>query len=107
MSAPIVAHATGKTKSVTPNRADLERGSFTDGVRSYTVRVSGDDAPDSFQVHTGPARDIVLVVSGLNSGELHATWGPSWRGASDAWREWVEAKAFMTFYNGEGRFCDG
>ncbi|GAB3649996.1 hypothetical protein [Glycomyces tarimensis] len=107
MSAPIVAHAAASTKPNTPHAPELERGSFTDGSRSYTVRASSADAPDSFQVYTGEARDIVLIVSGLNSGELKATWGPTWRTASDAWREWVEAQSFMVFYNGEARFCNG
>ncbi|WP_026922586.1 hypothetical protein [Glycomyces arizonensis] len=113
MSAPIVAHATVKTKPNPPRGAELERGSFADSVRTYTVRASSQTAPDSFQVHTGDARDIVLVISGLNTGELHATWGPGWRTASESWREWAEAQAFMVFYNGEQpstanvRVCNG
>ncbi|HEU5128986.1 MAG TPA: hypothetical protein VFU12_13430 [Glycomyces sp.] len=107
MSSPIVAHATVSTKSSLPRRAELERGSFTDGTHVYTVHASGPHAPDSFQVHTGEAHDIVLVVSGLNSGDLKATWGPGWRSAPAPWREWAEAQAFMVFYNGEIRHCDG
>jgi hypothetical protein len=72
----------------------LERGEFSDSLRSYKVRVSGTDAPDSFQVYTGQREDIVLIVSGLNSGDLKATWGPDWRGAEEEWKVWVEECAF-------------
>ncbi|GAA2270524.1 hypothetical protein GCM10009853_025270 [Glycomyces scopariae] len=97
----------------------LERGRFSDGRRSYTVRASGKDSPDSFQVfRTDNAADIVLIVSGLTSGNLHATWGEEWRGAPESAREWLRAWAFHVFYNGDGvtstsaatrgeRFCDG
>ncbi|GAB4004070.1 hypothetical protein GCM10029992_47950 [Glycomyces albus] len=56
---------------------------------------------DSFQVYAdhNPA-EVVLVVSGLNSGELRATWGPQWRTTSEPWQEWFEANAFMVFHNG-------
>ncbi|HEU5129279.1 MAG TPA: hypothetical protein VFU12_14935 [Glycomyces sp.] len=57
--------------------------------------------------------EIVLVVSGLNSGALKATWGPGWITASEEWRQWCEAEAFMVFYNGTKaavgrvRVCNG
>ncbi|MCC3764072.1 hypothetical protein K3N28_13455 [Glycomyces sp. TRM65418] len=97
----------------------LERGRFSDGRRSFTVRASSAQAPDSFQVFvTGNAADIVLIVSGLTSGNLHATWGEEWRAASEAEREWFQAWAFHVFYNGSVserrrpqpgtvRHCDG
>ena len=99
-------------RSATPIASD--RGDFNDGVRLFTVRASGVDAPDSFQVYANrnPA-EVVLVISGLNSGELRATWGPYWRTASEAWRDWCEANAFMVFYNGgrpdtgKVRVCNG
>ncbi|MQM28991.1 hypothetical protein [Glycomyces albidus] len=69
----------------------------------------------------GNAADIVLIVSGLNSGRLHATWGPGWRAFAPDWKVWLEDAAYKVFYNGlrigdpgdeEGRpgkvrFCDG
>jgi hypothetical protein len=96
-------------------RADaLERGRFTDGVRTFSVRASSEDAPDSFQVYADESRcELVLVVTGLISRDLKATWGPQWRSASEEWREWLETNAFMVFYNGDRtavgsvRVCDG
>ena len=86
-------------------QATLERGAFSDGVRTFTVRASSEDAPDSFQVYAnGQPCEIVLVISGLISGELKAAWGPDWRSASEPWREWAEAQAFMVFYNGRSTF---
>lgn len=79
----------------------LERGTFNDGVRTFTVRASSGDAPDSFQVYAAkPAGEIALVITGLNAGTLKATWGLNWCTASEEFREWLEAEAFMVFYNG-------
>jgi hypothetical protein len=94
----------------------LERGSFHDDYRSYRVRASSADAPDSFQVLTGEHEDIVLIVSGLNSGDLKATWGPFWRSFKPNWKVWVEESAFRVFHSGHVavpsappmvKFCDG
>lgn len=93
---------THRARSTAPAPAALDRGQFSDGVRSFTVRASGPTAPDSFQVFAGGDRaDVVLVVSGINTGELRATWGPEWRTASETWRDWFEANSFMVFYNGK------
>lgn len=90
------------------------RGRFSDGTRTFSVRASSAGAPDSFQVFADDCRgDLVLVVSGLISRELKATWGAEWRTASEERREWLEANAFMVFYNGNhpaigrARVCDG
>jgi hypothetical protein len=94
----------------------LERGAFHDEVRTYRVRASSADAPDSFQVYTGEREDVVLVVSGINSGDLKATWGPFWRSFKPNWRAWVEDSAFRVFYSrnrtgattrDSARYCDG
>ena len=92
----------------------LERGRFGDGDSVFTVRASSDHAPDSFQVYANanPA-DIVLVVSGLNGGNLRATWGDDWRPFSEEWKGWFKHQAFLAFYNGLApaagrvRFCNG
>lgn len=77
------------------------RGTFSDGVNTFSVHASSDEAPDSFQVYaSGSVAEIVLVISGLNAGALNATWGLNWVNASEEWREWCEAEAFMVFYNG-------
>jgi hypothetical protein len=95
---------------------DLVRGAFSDDYRTYRVRASSTDAPDSFQVLTGEADDIVLIVSGLNSGDLKATWGPFWRSFKPTWKIWIEESAFRVFECGRSqldstpasiRFCRG
>lgn len=92
-------------------REALERGGFSDGRTEFTVRASSSDAPDSFQVFAdGNRADIVLIVSGLNTGTLHATWGAKWRAATPEWKVWMEDAAFKVFYTGHRigvRFCDG
>ncbi|HEU5126417.1 MAG TPA: hypothetical protein VFU12_00385 [Glycomyces sp.] len=92
----------------------LERGTFSDGARIFNVRASSEHAPDSFHVYADEhQRELVLVVTGLNSQNLKAAWGAEWRTASTGWREWFEAKAFMVFHNGdrpgtgEARVCNG
>ncbi|THV28379.1 hypothetical protein [Glycomyces paridis] len=74
-------------------------------------------APDSFQVFASENRaDIVLIVSGLNTGDLHATWGEEWRTRTVEWQAWARECAFHVFHNGSlmkervvkgARFCDG
>ncbi|WP_030154658.1 hypothetical protein [Glycomyces sp. NRRL B-16210] len=82
-------------------RNPLERGTFRDDYRTYTVRASSANAPDSFQVLTGErGDDVVLVVSGLNSGELKATWGRYWAGLKPHSKIWIEEQAFRTVYSG-------
>jgi hypothetical protein len=94
----------------------LERGQFHDDYRTYKVRASSIDAPDSFQVYTGDHEDIVLIVSGLNSGKEKTTWGPFWRSFKPSWKIWVEDSAFRVFNRGRVevasaptsiKFCDG
>lgn len=92
----------------------LERGGFSDGRRYFKVRASSAEAPDSFQVYSGANRaDIVVVVSGLASGSLRATWGDGWRTASEEWKTWVKEQGFKVFYNGGSgearpvRVCNG
>jgi hypothetical protein len=53
----------------------VERGTFHDDYRTYRVRVPNAEAPDSFEALTGKGEDVVLLVSGINSAELKATWG--------------------------------
>jgi hypothetical protein len=105
-----------RTRSGASRIDPLVRGRFHDDYRSYKVRASSADAPDSFQVVTGESEDIVLIVSGLNSGDLKATWGPFWRSFKPNWKVWVEDSAFRVFYSGRTalpsapptvKFCDG
>lgn len=86
---------------IEPGKADaaaLLRGTFHDDFQTYHVVASSADAPDSFKAVTGERDDIVLVISGLNSGDLKATWGPPWRGYRADWKLWFEEEAFRLFY---------
>ena len=92
----------------------LTRGQFSDGQRLFTVRASSPEVPDSFQVHAGGDQaDIVVVVSGLATWNLRATWGDGWRSANAEWKAWFKDQAFMVFYNGRPpttgnvRACNG
>jgi hypothetical protein len=118
VSRPIVAHAPDNPNRESHESDPLVRGTFSDGHTTYSVRASGADAPDSFQVSVANnAADLVLIVSGLNSGHLHATWGHGWRPFAPEWKAWFEDSAFAVFYNGrviddrprpgKVRFCNG
>jgi hypothetical protein len=110
----------GKPSPV-PNRDPLARGGFTDGSHEFWVYALSAESPDAFQVCAdGSQTDIVLIVSGLNSGLVHATWGEGWRTRSREWREWAKDCAAHVFDNGsllkerqpgvvagKVRFCDG
>ncbi|MQM28655.1 hypothetical protein [Glycomyces albidus] len=101
MSRPIVAHAPDNPNRENQAGDPLVRGTFRDHQHQFTVRASSAMAPDSFQVSvTGNAADLVLIVSGLNSGHLHATWGQGWRAFAPEWKAWFEDSAFAVFYNG-------
>ncbi|WP_112138522.1 hypothetical protein [Glycomyces dulcitolivorans] len=118
MSRPIVAHAPDNPNRDRRGQDPLFRGTFRDAQNQFTVRASSGTAPDSFQVAVAenPA-DLVLIVSGLTSGQLHATWGQDWRGFAPEWKAWFEDSAFGVFYNGRAidnrprpgqvRFCEG
>jgi hypothetical protein len=101
VSRPIVAHASDNPNHDPRGTDPLVRGTFSDGHTEFTVRVSSADSPDSFQVsaNRNPA-DLVLIVSGVNTGHLHATWGHGWRAFAPDWKIWVEDAAFKVFYNG-------
>ncbi|THV30675.1 hypothetical protein [Glycomyces paridis] len=100
MSRPIVTYLPGGANPDPARVPSLERGTFTDGRHNFGVRASSANSPDSFQVYTGDSRDIVLIISGLNSGELKATWGPEWRSMGAEWKSWAEESAFRVFYSG-------
>ena len=100
------------TETIVPTptpRDPLERGRFTDGCTEFTVRAISESAPDSFQVFAnGNAADTVLIVSGIVTRRLHATWGDRWRACAPEWKIWVEDTAFAVFYNvNRTRFCNG
>ncbi|SDL33770.1 hypothetical protein SAMN05216298_3488 [Glycomyces sambucus] len=100
---------------MTADTTELVRGSFRDDYRTYTVRASSAHAPDSFQVIAGGRDDIVLIITGLNSGDLKATWGQYWARLKPQDKIWLEEQAFRVFYRGRRvvdtaaptRFCNG
>lgn len=99
---------TDKHQTRRSSAASIERGGFTDGRNTFTVRTSPLPAPDSFQVSANNnAADLVLIVSGLSTGDRHATWGPEWRPFAPEWKAWVEDTAFTVFRNGSVRTCNG
>ncbi|MBO3735420.1 hypothetical protein [Glycomyces niveus] len=51
--------------------------------------------------------DLVLIVSGLNTGHLHATWGEGWRAFVPEWKDWVRDAAFQVFHTGHVGRSDG
>jgi hypothetical protein len=77
------------------------RGHFTDGHTHFAVHASTAKDPDAFHVSVSdnPA-DIVLIVSGLITKQLHATWAESWRIFAPDWKLWVHDAAFQVFYTG-------
>lgn len=120
-------YRTAQSKPAPTPPDPLERGQFDDGKRTFIVCASSADVPDSFQVYTrGNRADVILIVSGLNTGDLHATWSAEWRALTPEWREWARASAFNVFYSvsrngnapnpsrseanppaGKVRFCNG
>ncbi|KPC70464.1 hypothetical protein ADL26_16875, partial [Thermoactinomyces vulgaris] len=61
----------------------------------------------------GNPADIALIVSGLASWNLRATWGDGWRSWDGEWKARFKEHAFMVFYNGQTpppanvRVCNG
>jgi hypothetical protein len=116
-------YRTARSKPAPTPVDPLERGQFSDGKRTYVVCASSLDAPDSFQVYAkGNRADVILIVSGLNTGNLHATWSAEWRALAPEWREWARTRAFQAFHevdapdgidlvgdprSGKVRFCNG
>lgn len=110
---------TAKADSDSPKKGVVRRGSFSDGAGStFHVFASSADAPGALFVHYESNRaDAVLIVTGLSSGNLHASWGPRWRAAARPWQRWCQGAALHVFYNGgeaapatatgRARVCDG
>lgn len=77
---------------------EVRRGSFTKDGTSFDVYASSADAPEAMQVNpAGERSTLVLVVSGLNSGDLKAAWGLPWRDYPDSWREDFEELAYRAY----------
>jgi hypothetical protein len=117
VSLTIVAHGPDNPNRDRGPGVPLIRGTFTDRQTDFTVWSSAVEAPDSFQVAvTNNPADLVLIVSGVSTGMLHATWGEDWRAFVPDWKAWFQDTAFKVFYTGRAddrptpgkvRFCDG
>lgn len=98
---------------------ETERGRFSDGIDRFVVCASpASSVPGSFRVYLGHrGGELVLVVSGISSEDLRATWGERWRELSPLWKEWMQLTAFTVFYTGgadlpkepigRAKFCEG
>ena len=60
--------------------AETERGMFSDGIDRFSGCASPAlSVPGSFRVYLGRrGGDLVLVVSGISSEDLKASWGEKW-----------------------------
>ncbi|THV26415.1 hypothetical protein [Glycomyces paridis] len=87
---------------------EVERGRFTDGVDWFSVCAApAECAPESFRVYQQQSGgDLVLIVSGINSENLRASWGEAWRSQSPEWHEWMQVKGFTVFYTGKAELPD-
>lgn len=83
--------------------AEVRRGDFDFYGEAFEVFASSADAPESMRVYpTGGAHDaLVLVVSGLNSGDLKASWGKPWSERSEEWRDSFEERAYRAYLRPE------
>lgn len=85
---------------MTTQTTEVQRGSFTKSGATFDVFASSDHAPEAMRVYPASDRSsIVLVVTGLNSGDLKAGWGVPWRDFPDEWREDFEERAYRAYVN--------
>ncbi|PRY62486.1 MULTISPECIES: hypothetical protein [Glycomyces] len=86
---------------------EVQRGSFDkDGTR-FDVCASSAMAPEAMRVYQAGDRSVIaLVVSGLNSGELKASWGSGWGAYPEEWRDDFEERAYRAYVS-RVRFCNG
>jgi len=86
---------------------EVQRGSFEkDGTR-FDVCASSALAPEAMRVYQAGDRSVIaLVVSGLNSGEMKASWGSGWGAYPEEWRDDFEERAYRAYVS-RVRFCNG
>jgi hypothetical protein len=85
---------------MTTTTTEVKRGSFTKSGRTFDVCASSEHAPEAMRVYPVDDRgEPVLVVTGLNSGDLKAAWGLPWRDYPDEWREDFEERAYRAYVN--------
>jgi hypothetical protein len=83
--------------------AEVRRGSFRRDGAEYDVFASSANAPESMRVYAAGDRNaLVLVVAGLNSGDLKPSWAMPWREYGDKWRETFEELAYRAYVSRNG-----
>lgn len=83
---------------MTTQTAEVQRGSFAKDGRTFDVYASSAHAPDTMRVYPADAHgSIVLIVSGLNSRSMKASWGLPWRGFAEEWRDDFEERAYRAY----------
>lgn len=83
---------------MTAPTTEVRRGSFIQDGTTFDVCASSAHAPESMRVYlAGDRTALVLVVSGLNSGDLKPSWGQPWGSYQDQWREDFEERAYRAY----------
>lgn len=83
---------------------EVRRGSFVKDGLWFDVFASSAVAPEAMYVfQSGDRSTIALVVSGLNSGDLKASWGAGWDAYSPEWREDFEEQAYRAYVTRDTR----
>jgi hypothetical protein len=83
---------------MTAPTTEVRRGSFNQDGTTFEVCASSAHAPEAMRVYpAGDRSALVLVVSGLNSGDLKVNWGQPWRGYPAQWREDFEERAYRAY----------
>jgi hypothetical protein len=86
---------------------EVRRGSFDMDGSLFDVCASSAFAPEAMRVYPAGDRSVIaLVVSGLNSGELKASWGSGWGAYPEEWRDDFEERAYRAYVS-RVRVCNG
>jgi len=86
---------------------EVQRGSFDKDGSRFDVCASSALAPEAMRVYPAGDRSVIaLVVSGLNSGDLKASWGAGWDAYPLEWREDFEERAYRAYVS-RVRVCNG
>ncbi|MEU6247623.1 hypothetical protein [Glycomyces sp. NPDC047010] len=86
---------------------EVQRGTFDKDGSRFDVCASSALAPEAMRVYQAGDRSVIaLVVSGLNSGDLKASWGAGWGDYPLEWRDDFEERAYRAYVS-RVRVCNG
>lgn len=89
---------------MTAPTTEVKRGSFVQDGSAFDVCASSEHAPEAMRVYpAGDRSALVLVVSGLNSGDMKANWGQPWRDYPDQWRDDFEERAYRAYVSRDAK----